>query len=327
MVQCKGKRLSPTRVSAIINVPRTTIISFLKTYEKTGCLAVKRGRKVKVTDDIKQQTVDEVTNNPFSHLRDFETHLTIGRETIRKVLHQNSFQYYDLTPVSPLSEQHIADRLSYCRHVLRQGIKPIIFTDESTVVLDLSKKGIWRQRGFHPPCSYFPKDHHPIQVMVWGAIGPNGFRTNLIRCPASLTAYSYCKLLGDNHVFFQCSQIGHFIWQQDGAPSHRAVAGLIKNHVPDMIIWPAYSPDLSPIEQVWSYIKQKLRGVDFQTEDELFERLKQEWHNVPNSMIHNFWESYYARAKVCNDLNGQSLNTHWKEVHDYHNTYRQPIND
>lgn len=33
-------------------------------------------------------------------------------------------------------------------------------------------------------------------------------------------------------------------------------------------------------------------------------------------------QSYYARAKVCNDLNGQSLNTHRKEAHQFHNTYR-----
>lgn len=94
-----------------------------------------------------------------------------------------------------------------------------------------------------------------------------------------------------------------------------------------MIIWPDYSPDLSSIKQIWSYIKQKLRGVNFQTEDELFERLKQEWLNIPNSIIHNFWESIYSRAIVRNNLNGQSLNTHWKEVHDYHNTFRLPIND
>lgn len=42
---------------------------------------------------------DEVTNNPFSHLRDHEAHLPIEKETIRKVLYQNGFQYYDLTPV------------------------------------------------------------------------------------------------------------------------------------------------------------------------------------------------------------------------------------
>ena len=68
-----------------------------KKKKKKSCLEVKGWRKV--SDDIKEQMFDEVTNNPFSHLRDHEAHLPIEKETIRKVLYQNGFQYYDLTPV------------------------------------------------------------------------------------------------------------------------------------------------------------------------------------------------------------------------------------
>lgn len=161
-----------------------------------------------------------------------------------------------------------------------------MFTDESTVVLDLSRHGIWRQRGFHPPESFYWKDHHPVHVMVWGggAIGPSCFRTDLVRCPHSLTAYNYCELLADNHVFYQCSRLGNYIWQQDAPPPHRAVANLIKNHVPNMMVWPPYSPDLSPIEQVWAYLNQKLRGQSFETADQLFEKIRDEWRRIPNSI-------------------------------------------
>lgn len=37
---------------------------------------------------------------------------------------------------------------------------------------------------------------------------------------------------------------------------------------------------------------------------------------MPNSLVHNFSESYYARAKFGKDIDGQILNTHWKEVHE-----------
>ena len=180
LVQSKGQHLSPTRISENTGVPRTTIISFLDSYEKNQCLSPKRGRKPKINDEIRQQVVNEVTDNPFAHLRDHEANLPISHESIRKVLHEEHFQYYDLTPMSPLSEQRINDILSYCSNVLRKGIQPIIFTDECTVVLDLSKKWIWRQRCFHPP---------------------NWFRTDLLKCPDSLTSYNYCKLLSDDHVF------------------------------------------------------------------------------------------------------------------------------
>ena len=94
-----------------------------------------------------------------------------------------------------------------------------------------------------------------------------------------------------------------------------------------MIVWPAYSPDLSPIEQVWAYLKQKLRGQSFETAEQLFEKIRDEWRRIPNSILHNFWESYFARAKICKDIKGACLNTNWKEVHQFHDTYRQPLND
>lgn len=120
--------------------------------------------------------------------------------------------------------------------------------------------------------------------------------------PPSLTALSYCKLLANNHIFYQCSSLGKYVWQQDRAPPHRAVADLIRNHVPSMIAWPAYSPDLSPIEQVWAYLKQKLRGQSFETDDQLFSKLQDEWNSIPKSLLHNIWESYYVRAKICKDI-------------------------
>lgn len=161
--------------------------------------------------------------------------LPVCKETVRKILHEEKFNYYEMTPVSPLNEKHISDRLRYCKYILQNGIQPIVFTDESTVVVDLSKQGIWQQWGFHPSSSFYQKDHHPIHVMVWGAIGPKGFRTDLIRYPPLLNAFSYCKLLADNRVFYQCTRLGYFVWQQDSTPSHRAVADLIRKPVLNMI--------------------------------------------------------------------------------------------
>ena len=213
-----GKELTPVQISRNLNIPRTTIISFLKKYQRTQALTNHAGRPKKVNDQIREEIIHRTQAKPFEHLRDHEAHLPLGRESIRKVLHEEKIDYYQLTPVSPLKEEHIGARLTYCDQVLENGLQPVVFTDESTVVLDLSRHGIWRQRGFHPPESFYWKDHHPVHVMVWGAIGPGGFRTDLVRCPPSLTAYNYCKLLADNHVFYQCSRLGNYIWQQDGAP-------------------------------------------------------------------------------------------------------------
>ena len=91
---------------------------------------------------------------------------------------------------------------------------PIIFTDKSTICMNLHKKGIWRKHGHYPNGSFAETEQHPISVMVWGGIGPNGYKTELIRCPDRVISETYAKMLGDNQILFQVKQsIPDFIWQ------------------------------------------------------------------------------------------------------------------
>ena len=54
---------------------------------------------------------------------------------------------------------------------------------------------------------------------------------------------------------------------------------------------PAYSPDLNPIENVWSWIKRKLRKKVFDSMDSLKEELENLW----NMVDHKKYISNYSR--------------------------------
>jgi len=43
---------------------------------------------------------------------------------------------------------------------------------------------------------------------------------------------------------------------------------------------PAQSPDLNPIEGIWSIIKQRLRRRIFDSEEEMKEALQEEWDKI-----------------------------------------------
>jgi transposase len=49
--------------------------------------------------------------------------------------------------------------------------------------------------------------------------------------------------------------------------------------------WPAKSPDLSPIEHVWAYLRTKTIGIVFANPDALFAFLGEEWSKIPSEMI------------------------------------------
>jgi transposase len=108
-----------------------------------------------------------------------------------------------------------------------------------------------------------------------------------------------------------------FRWQQDNAPPHQPVRREIAMYY-SILIWPPYSPDLSPIEQVWAYIKRQLKGRRFANADDLFAAISQEWQAIPQDMIDRFCSSFKARCQVCVNHHGASLNRHWSEVHDLH---------
>ena len=203
----------------------------------------------------------------------------------------------------------------------------LIITDESTVMVNMEKGGIWRHRSQFPPGTFYTHDKHATSGMVCAGIGPNGFKTKLLRCPKRMNSHTYCDLLIKNGIIeiLQNTFPNTFVFQQDGAPCHRSnyTKQTLLSKVPYTIAWPSKSPDLSPIEKLWDYIKNKVRGIFFKTADELFDRLANEWNAIPSELIENYYSSLRARCIVCARYNGESLNGRWGEVHREHDLYRK----
>ena len=206
----------------------------------------------------------------------------------------------------------------------------LIITDESTIEVCLEKSGIWRKKGEYPPELFFlQKKHTPSASWYGGGVGPCGFRTRLLRVKGNMDSRRYCHMLLSNGVIDNLRQRfgGNFVFQQDNAPPHSSkyTQQHLLNHLPSVLKWPARSPDLSPIEQLWDYLKERIKGEKFNSEDQLFQRLEREWSNIPNEIIHNCYSSFKARCIICERLNGENLNGHWNEVKKEHDLYRTKI--
>jgi hypothetical protein len=172
--------------------------------------------------------------------------------------------------------------------------------------------------------AYFAKTAHPVSVMVWGGIGPLGYRTELLKCPKSVTGDTYIEMLTSHGIIAKLEdQFGHqgYWFQQDNAPAHGALKRELAQFV-NLLDWPAKSADLSPIEQVWALIKNRIRGKEFKNESELFNAICTEWYAIPNDTLENFQSSFKSRCSVCAKYGGSSLNGRWAEVHQLHH---QPL--
>ena len=101
--------------------------------------------------------------------------------------------------------------------------------------------------------------------------------------------------------------------QQDNARPHTTDANkaYIEANVPGRRFpaWPANSPDLSPIENMWAWMEGKLhKEYKPHNIEELKECLEQIRQSIPLSMVRTMFDNYEARMRRVIDCNGAYIN-------------------
>ena len=75
---------------------------------------------------------------------------------------------------------------------------------------------------------------------------------------------------------------------------------LATNHV-NVLPWPAYSPDLSPIEHIWDILDRKVRARDPppSTIPGLRRALAEEWDNLSAGTVNRLINSMHRRIRAA----------------------------
>jgi len=139
--------------------------------------------------------------------------------------------------------------------------------------------------------------HGGGNIMVWGCftwwnIGPLHLVESIMR------KGGYLEILQThlpNFVDVCAYPEEEIVFQQDGDPKHTAkiVKEWIGKQHFQLMEWPAQSPDLNPIENLWSIVKRRLAQYHAAPTNmgDLWERVKTEWNRVPKEIINNLVES------------------------------------
>ena len=107
------------------------------------------------------------------------------------------------------------------------------------------------------------------------------------------TTKSYIQALRKDLLpYWQHSQL----FMQDGSRIHTSTAAgtFLAQHYLTTIDWPAYSPDLNPIEHLWWHLKRRMHQFhkkynNFSVLEEQWDgfckALKKEWQAIPKRLI------------------------------------------
>ncbi|GFX53417.1 transposable element Tcb1 transposase [Trichonephila clavipes] len=168
----------------------------------------------------------------------------------------------------PLTQNHRRPLYQWCdeRKVWVAEGNEVVFTDESRICLQHhdGRIRVWRHRGERMLNSCVMHRHTgPAPgIMVWGGIGYHS-RTPLLRIAGTLNSQRYISEVLEPVVLPYLQGLATAIFQQDNARPHvaRIVQRFFVNHQIKLPLWLARSPDLSPIENMWSLVAQQLTQI------------------------------------------------------------------
>ena len=77
----------------------------------------------------------------------------------------------------------------------------------------------------------------------------------------------------------------NFVYQDDNAPAHRArtVGTFLEDQGVEHLPWPACSPDMNPIENLWAEVTRRINNLDHQPTNvnELRLAVNDAWADIP----------------------------------------------
>jgi hypothetical protein len=212
-----------------------------------------------------------------------------------------------------VTRKHKNARKSFAlKHLTEEtDFNEVIFTDEKKFRWDGPDgwRHYWAGMDDASAPVEYSKDYGQFHgVMVWAAMSSKGI-LHIERIQGRLDGPKYADLIcGDALAAFHEKHGTEFTLQQDNAPPHRARGTLdtFKERGVPYMEWPGLSPDINPIENLWSLIVRRVYdgGKFYNSDDELWDGIQRAASEISLETIRGLVQGMRARLLRVLELDG-----------------------
>lgn len=294
--------ISNRQIAREISRSHSVVNAYLKSPQNYG--KIKRpGRKPSLSRRSENEIFRKATKeNKFASQIKEEMGLNLSNRQIRRIIRKNGHaKFTKMLQKTGLKPRHIEARLAWAKKYIDLGEKwkQVIFTDEKKFNLDGPDgfKYYWHDLRDEPK-TFMSRNFGGGSIMIWGAFSYNG-KIRLRFVSNKMNSDYYINMLDNTIDELEAVGGENFIFQQDNASIHisKKSKQWFQEHEFQLLEWPACSPDLNPIENLWGIIARKVYGNSrqYQTIAELKVAILQSWLDIRSETLRNLVDSMKDR--------------------------------
>jgi hypothetical protein len=228
--------------------------------------------------------------------------------SVKRALNRNGLNGRVRRKKPLLNKKHRQRRYSFALRYRKWKVdqwKYVVWSDESkfNVFGSDGRQYCWRRPGeqLHDHHIQPTVKHGGGSIMVWGCMTWQGVGY-LCRIDGGLDAELYKNILEDELMatldWYGLEKESIF-FQHDNDPKHTAITTKkwLEDNGINVLMWPAQSPDLNPIEHLWNEVDRRLRNYPRKpsSKDELWELIQEIWNGIETEFCQKLISSMVQR--------------------------------
>lgn len=231
----------------------------------------------------------------------------VSARTVRRRLCEANLFGRISRKVPLLKKENIKTRLLFAKkyaHWTERQWKNVLFSDETKINMVNSDGKVYVRRPskkeMDPKYTKKTVKHGGGNIKVWGCFSGHGVGP-IKKIEGNMDKFQYKNILENTMLPYADDHLP-VIWtfQHDNDPKHTSgvVKEFLRSQSVTVLDWPPYSPDINPIENLWSRVKKMVAKKRTSNVHQLYTAFKEAWEQISIETCNNLIASMPRRCRA-----------------------------